>query len=82
MGICCFFIPKFLEPTLRFFKVREVFAENGIELATSSIMSMSPSGVLCLEATRGLASGANLGIPSSLSGTGDPARGGDESGVE
>jgi hypothetical protein len=71
-----------LEPTLRFFKVREVFAENGIELATSSLISMSSSGVLCLDETRGLAPGADLGIPSSLSGTGDPARGGDESGVE
>jgi hypothetical protein len=71
-----------LELTLRFFNLREVLAENGIEVGALSFISTSRSGVLRRDAEDGLASGADLGISSSLNGTGDRAPGGDDSGVE
>jgi hypothetical protein len=71
----------FLELTLRFFSVREVFAENGIDADAASFMWMS-SGVLCRDAAKVPVSTADLGISSSLNSTGDRAPGGDESGVE
>jgi len=81
MGIWCFFNPEFLELTLRFFNLRVVFAENGIDMGTSSFMSTSRSGVLRFDVLEGVASGADLGISSSLNERGDRAPGGDESGV-
>jgi hypothetical protein len=82
MGICCFFNPELFELTLRFFNLRVVFAENGIEIGASSFISTSRSGVLRRDVVDGLASGADLGISSSLIGAGDLAPEGDESGVE
>lgn len=82
MGICCFFTPNGLELTLRFFNLREVFAENGIDVGAASSMSISRSGVLRRDAVDELASGADLGISSSLSGADNRPPEGDESGVE
>jgi hypothetical protein len=81
MGICCFFTPRGLALTLRFFNLREVFAENGIDVGAASSMSISRSGVLRREAVDELATGADLGISSSLSGADNRSPEGDESGV-
>lgn len=80
MGNCCFFVVGAFEPTLRFLKVREVFAENGIDVGASSSIRTSGSGVLCRDVADDRAFG--LGISSSRGDAGDRPPEGDVSGVE
>jgi hypothetical protein len=82
MGIWCLFVPRLLELTLKFFRVRDVFAENGIDAGATSSMSMSFTGVLLPEAVEGLAFEVDLGISFSTAAPGDRPPDGDESGVE